>query len=485
MAEELLKLKGVTRRVTSEFYIRDIELTVYKGEVLALAGKNAAGKSTLTGLINGTLPAESGRIFFEGREVKIAEPKDAVELGIVTLVQNNTGFPQFSVAENILFGNPKYYKTANLTRKRLCEICLPCFAALGIKLDPMGDYDALTPAQKQMADIARAYLFEAKLIIMDEPSSRLPESECETLYDMVKKLRQGGVSIIYITHRLHEIIELADRVAFIEHGEIKDVRAAAGMTELDLIEGVEGHSVNDIYGREPNEPGEPVLELSHVKSEVLDDVSLTVCGGEVLALLCGAESSGAGLYRVLLGLAPYSGGIKVCGADVNIKNPLIADSLRISAAVDESTERCLQSYNSTGGSKTGGGALLVARCKEYTEAMGRMFSKVVVPGALRRGEYMTGGYRQRELVARAMARDADIYILVDATNGIDLQAKMQVYTKLNKLAKRGCAVLYFTNDISEALGLADKIIVLGKNTVVFDTYAKETDADTLKKLLKV
>ena len=485
MPQELLRLENVTRRITSEFYIRGASLIIYKGEVLALAGKNAAGKSTFSGVINGVLPAESGRIFFEGQEVAIKDTIKATELGIITLMQNNRGFAELSTADNILFGNPKYYKSGSLTPRKMREVCLKCFEALGIELDPLAHFGTLTPAQKQMAAIARAYLFDAKLIIMDEPSSHLPENECEVLYKAVQSLRSAQVSVLYITHRLNEIIKLADRVAFIERGEIKKVQSAEGLTELDLIEGIEGYRVTDIYSKLPVELGDPVLELDNICGGCAENISLTLRRGEVVSILSGVGQCGVAICHVLLGLVKYSGTIKVCGKVANLQNPLVSNALRIAAAVDEKTEQQLENYDSEGGKKTGALAVLMANIKHNTSGMGRMLSNVLGMDSMRQREYMTGGFKQKELVARAMARDADIYLLVNATNGIDLQAKMGIYKNINDLAKRGCGVLYFTNDATEAVGIADRVIVLGENTVVFDTYAKETDTDTLVKLLKM
>ncbi|MEG0272459.1 MAG: ATP-binding cassette domain-containing protein [Hydrogenoanaerobacterium sp.] len=485
MPQELLRLQGVTRRITSEFYIRCAELTVYKGEVLALAGKNAAGKSTVINLINGSMPAESGHIFFEGNEIKIAAPADAVEHGIVTLVQNNKGFEQLSVADNILFGNSKYYKNGNFSSKKLGEICEPCFKALNIQLNSASKFSSLSPAQKQLAAIARAYLFDAKLIIMDEPSSHLPDNECEVLYNAVSSLRAAGVSVIYITHRLNEILRLADRVAVIEHGEIKTVQAVQGLTEADLIELTEGYRVGDIYGKELVERGESLLELNNVCGEFLQDISFNLYRGEIRAVLGGAGQCALQLCHVLLGLAPHGGDIIVLGKTVKLQSPLEANSLRIAAAVDGETEKRLECYDSAGGQKTGALTVLKAKLKESTQAMGRMLGNVFGTQMLSHAEYMTGGYLQRELIERTIARDCDIYILVDATNGIDLQAKMRIYQKVNMLKKRGCGILYFTNDAEEAMGIADRITVLSGNTVVFDEYAEETDLQSVKKLLKV
>ncbi|WP_312643495.1 ATP-binding cassette domain-containing protein [Hydrogenoanaerobacterium sp.] len=483
MAQELMRLEQVTRRITSEFYIRNIDLTINKGEVLALAGKNAAGKSTLASVINGFLPADSGRIYFEGRPVKISEPAVATKLSIVTLMQNNQGFEQMSVADNILFGNDQYYKTGRMSPRRLCAVCSECFETLGIDIDPSKPFYTLTSAQKQAAAIARAYLSDAKLIIMDEPSSHLPHKECSVLYDMVHALRKTGVSILYITHRLDEIIALADRVVFVERGELKEVRETAGMTELDLIEAIEGFQVSDIYSKQQLELGEPVLEVASISAGHAKDISFTLHKSEIIALVSDSGLCAQSVYRMLAGLLEYTGGIKVAGREVRIDNPITADALRIVSAIDEDTEEQLQNYDSDGGRKAGKLALLSAKMRDTINAMGKMLHNVVGVNTQRK-EYMTGGYRQRELVQRALAKDGDIFVLVDPTNGVDLQTKLRIYNEIAGQAKRGRGILYFTNDVNEAIGLADRILVLGRNTIVFDKSAKETDADTLTKLLK-
>lgn len=483
MPEQLLRLENVTRRITSEFYIRGIDLTLYRGEVLALAGKNAAGKSTLAGVVNGALPADSGRIWFEGRAVEIDSPAAAMELGIVTLAQNTPGFEDLTVADNVLMGNPKYFKTGGLTPKRMRAVCQPCFDELGIAVDPGARFGDLTPAQKQAVALARARLFDAKLIILDEPSSRLTETDCETLYRMVRRLRGAGVSILYITHRLREILALADRVAFVERGEIKLVRETAGLTELDLIEQIEGHSVGDLYGRADRaEPGEPLLEVEHLSAGETRDVSLTVRHGELVAVLSDGGQGMQGLLHALLGLTSHTGVIRLDGREAALTSPLEADALRIVAAVDEDTEELLATYDSKGGRATGRLSALGAGWKQLTISMGRMTRKMV--GMKQEVEYMTGGFRQRELMQRTLGRDGDLYLMVDATNGVDFQTRLRIYNDLGALLARGRGVLYFTNDVAEAAGLADRVLVLRGNTIVFERYAKEIDAATLTKLLK-
>jgi|GEM_PF-1085712 len=483
MAQELMRLEQVTRRITSEFYIRKINLTINKGEVFALAGKNAAGKSTLASVMNGYLPADSGRIYFEGQQVQLPDPGAALKLGIITLMQNNQGFEQMPVADNVLFGNDKYYKTGKMSPRKLAAVCAECFEKLGIAIDPRAPFYTLTPAQKQAVAIARAYLFDAKLIIMDEPSSRLPQKECEVLYSTVRALRENGVSILYITHRLDEIIKLADRVAFIERGELKEVRSTADMTELDLIEAIEGFRVDNIYSKEPLELGEPVLKVQNLSAGQAKDINFTLHKSEVIALVSDLGMCAQSIYRTLNGLLQYNGSIQVDGKEVKIDNPLTANSLRIVSAIDEDMEETLSNYDSKDGRAVGRFAVLSARFRDTINGVGKMLNNVVGL-KLQQKEYMTGGYRQKELVLRTLAKDGDIYILVDPTNGIDLQTKMRVYSDIAQLAKHGKGILYFTNDVHEAVGLADRILVLGTNTIVFDKNAKETDASTLAKLLK-
>ena len=300
---------------------------------------------------------------------------------------------------------------------------------------------------------------------------------------MVRRLRGAGVSILYITHRLREILALADRVAFVERGEIKLVRETAGLTELDLIEQIEGHSVGDLYGRADRaEPGEPLLEVEHLSAGETRDVSLTVRHGELVAVLSDGGQGMQGLLHALLGLTSHTGVIRLDGREAALTSPLEADALRIVAAVDEDTEELLATYDSKGGRATGRLSALGAGWKQLTISMGRMTRKMV--GMKQEGEYMTGGFRQRELMQRTLGRDGDLYLLVDATNGVDLQTRLRIYNDLGALLARGRGVLYFTNDAAEAAGLADRVLVLRGNTIVFERYAKEIDAATLTKLLK-
>lgn len=480
MGQELLRLDNVTRRITSEFYISGINLTVSKGEVLALAGKNAAGKSTLTGVINGNLPADSGRIYFDGAEVKIPSPIEALHLGIVTLSQNNAGFDNLPVCDNVLMGNPKYFKTGSLSHRKLSAVCAEAFEKLDIQVSPMQIFSSLTPAQKQAVAVARAYLSDPKLIIMDEPSSRLPERECDILYQTVRALKEAGVAVIYITHRLGEIIQLADRVALVEHGEIKELRDVPGMTELDLIEMIEGFKVTDIYSKEEVAQGEVVLSVKNFSAPDAKNISFELHQGEIIGFLGGAGACGRSIYRLLCGLQDYEGEVEIAGKLVKLNHPLQSDANRIVAAIDEETEQMMQSFDAKQG--TGFLARFFSDTKENIRQVGSTLGNIA--GLRKSEEYMTGGFRQKELLLRTLGKDGDIYVLVDPTNGIDLQTRMKIYVSIVGLAKRGRGVLFFTNDPGEAAGLADRVIVLGKDEIVFDTNAKKTDIETLTKLLK-
>ena len=483
MAQELLRLENITRRITSEFYIRGVDLTVYRGEVLALAGKNAAGKSTLSAVINGSLPADSGRIRLDGNEITIRSPEDARALGIVTLQQNNAGFPEMSVADNILFGNPRHYVAGVIGTKRLFTICEECFTALQIQLDARARFGSLTPAQKQLAALARAYLSNARLIIMDEPSSHLPQREYQTLCGVVRALREAGVSVLYITHRLGEILELCDRVAVIQRGEVREVRNVSGMTELDLIEAIEGYRVESVYGRREGELGGPLLEArGFLPRGASTPVSFTLREGGLLAVLGGADSFAPLLCRALCGLERSTGGLLQRGEALRLQSPLDADAHRIVCAVDESTEATLRHYDSKGGKSTGTLARLTAGLQNTTEALGRVFSGFVGTNRLHHTEYMTGGYRQRELMQRTMARDGDIYILVNPVNGVDLQTRLGIYADIRRAQECGRGVILFTGDMEEALGLADTLLLLRPQGEALTLSAQETSPQELRKL---
>lgn len=485
MAEVLLRLDNITRRITSEFYIRNVDLTVYKGEVLALAGKNAAGKSTLSAVVNGALPADSGRIWLDGAEVRITSTAEAQRLGIITLAQNNGGFPDMSVADNVLFGNKKYYVSGTIGTRKLFEICAGCFRELGIAVDSTLPFGRLTPAQRQLTLLARAYLAEARLVIMDEPSSHLPQAEQETLYRVVRALRDKGVSILYITHKLSEILELCDRVAFVRRGELAAVREVAGMTELDLIEEIEGFRVENIYGTRERALGGPLLEARGlVTADSVCPLSFTLREGGLTAVLGGAGSGARTLCCALCGLAPHKGDTLVRGEEAALTSPLEADARRIVCAVDEKTEEAVSHYDSKGGKHKGVLYRALAGVMETTSTLGRALGGITGADRLRHGEYMTGGYRQRELMLRVMGRDADIYLLAEPSNGVDLQTRMAIYADIRRAQERGRGIVLFTGDPAEALGLADDIIVLKSGGAVAFS-AKETSVEELKNSLHV
>lgn len=471
---ELLRLEHVSRRISSEFYLRDICLTLAQGQVHALVGRNASGKSTLLSVLMGIHPADSGTLFIRGRQVDIRDPQAAGANGIMIISQNQQMFENLKVYENIYFGQELTVGggIGMLSNRKMIENVNAAFQQMHVEINPMCTYGSLTPAERQLTAIVRAVLCRADIILLDEPATHLNPQEKQRLYEAVHALRQQGCSFLIVSHDPDEVLTLADEVSVMEDGKIVRTAPIAEFDRYALIEAAYGIKAAELYHRERIEQGAEILHADNLSGGGFADVCFCLHSGELKALLGNAKSGKLELARALSGLEKRTGRLVIAEKELAAGAPLAtvrAGLVLASSEQDEAVFRECESVTDAGGKDSRIGRMSLSM-KLFAAEMSKTFGAYVGMKPLK--EYVTGGNRQRELIERALRKQASVYILCDPSAGVDVPARVYLYDQISRLLHKGAAVLLLTSDPDEALGLADSVMVMQDGRVVLDRPAE-------------
>lgn len=471
MAEVLLQLSKITKSFGAVQALRGVSFWLEAGEVHALLGENGAGKSTLVKVVTGAHQADGGVMEVCGEEVSHLTPAGARELGIACVYQQPALFPDLSVAENIslrlekpgIFSRVKW----KAQRARAAEL----LEKIGAEISPEAEVRSLSMPEQQFVEIACALASGARIVIMDEPTASLTQKEQHLLFKVVRDLRESGVGVVYISHRLEEIFALADRVTVLRDGESVGTNAVDDLTEAQMIRLMVGREVSSIYPPAEGEAGEVVLSVKNLGCVAggVSGVDLEVRAGEIVGL---AGLVGAGrteLARVVFGITPADvGEVFLNGKKVVIRSPREAIAHGI-AYVPEDRRRhgvVLEmpvSENITMASHEKlfpGGVLTFAVETEVAKNFIRDLG-IKTSGPDARGGSLSGGNQQKVSVARWLATEPKFLILDEPTQGVDVGAKSEIHRIIRELAKEGLAVLMISSDLPEIVGMSDRVAVMG------------------------
>lgn len=466
----LLQLSGIAKSFGAARALKGVSFGLEAGEVHALLGENGAGKSTLIKVITGAHRADGGTMEVNGEEVSDLTPAAARELGIACIYQQPALFPDLSVAENIAL---RLEKTGLLARVKWAarrERAAELLERIGAEISPDAEVRSLSMPEQQLVEIACALGTGARIVIMDEPTASLTQKEQHLLFKVVRDLRESGVGVIYISHRLEEIFALADRVTVLRDGESVGTNPIDGLTEAQMIRLMVGREVEAIYPPAEGEPGEVVLSVKGLSCAAggIEGVDLDVRAGEIVGL---AGLVGAGrteLARVLFGITPADGGkIFLNGKTVRIRSPREAISHGI-AYVPEDRRRhgvILDMAISANMTMASHGKFFPKGLLDFraeSEASQKFIRDLGIkasgPDAL--GGSLSGGNQQKVSVARWLATEPKLLILDEPTQGVDVGAKGEIHRIIRGLAKEGLAVLMISSDLPEVLGMSDRVAVM-------------------------
>jgi rhamnose transport system ATP-binding protein len=471
----LLKLTGIARSFGGVQALRGVSFDLHAGEVHALVGENGAGKSTLIKIICGAEQPDDGEIDFAGNRLENLDPHRARRLGIAVIHQQPALFPDLSVAENIALGTefPRFWQPVRWKFRRAAAARI--LHEIGARIDPDEEVGRLSMPEQQLVEIARALSGEARLLILDEPTASLSESETAHLFSIVRRLKSQGVGLIYISHRLDELPQIADRVTVLRDGEIVETRRMAEAGRADLVRLMVGRELATVFPRTFAPPGDVLLEARRISSRAagIHDVSLSIHAGEIVGL---AGLMGAGrteLASVLFGLSPADAGeILVRGRKVTIGSPVEAGQLGL-ALVPEDRRRHGVVLDMTVAANTS--LALLARQLRFRfcdfsaerQLAGGFVERfgVRTPSVEARVGNLSGGNQQKVALARWLATNPVVLILDEPTQGIDIGAKAEIHRLMNELADRGLSVLMISSDLPEVLGMSDRILVMHAGTI--------------------
>jgi rhamnose transport system ATP-binding protein len=476
IVDHLLVLTDIRKSFGGIRALDGVSFELQPGEVHALVGENGAGKSTLIKIITGALQADGGTLAVDGQVLTANDPVISRSLGIAAIYQQPALFPDLSVAENIALGlEPTgWWRRVRwrVRRQRAREL----LARVGADIDPDAAVQRLTMPEQQLVEIARALGAQARVLIMDEPTASLSDREVERLLRVMRELRGQDVGIVYISHRLDELFQIADRVTVLRDGRSLGTRPMTGVDRAELIRLMVGREISSASPRRVVPPGDTILELAGVgcRTSGVHDVSLSVRAGEILGL---AGLVGAGrteLARVLFGLSPADAGtIKLHGRPVVIDSPARAVQLGLAYAPEDRRRHGVILDLPVAANVTLAildrvarfGWLDFARERAVTETFVRRLG--IKTASIREPVgNLSGGNQQKVAVARWLATEPAVLILDEPTQGVDVAAKAEIHRLMNELAGRGLALLMISSDLPEVLTVSDRIAVMHRGTVV-------------------
>lgn len=476
----LLEMKGISKRFLGVRALKGVDFELRRGEVHALVGENGAGKSTLMKVLTGIYQPDDGEIFFEGKPYAVKNIGEAQALGIAMIHQELNMMNDLTVAQNVFIGR-EIKKGFWLKDAEMVKETQKIFDRIGIKIDPKMQLGRLTVGKQQMVEIAKAVSRDCKLLILDEPTAALTQTEIEELFRIMEDLKAKGIGMIYISHRMDEINRISDRITVMRDGEYVGTVDTASVTKDDVINMMIGRVVYEdpkTHSEVPDD-AEVVLEVKHLSSgNAFNDVSFTLRRGEILGF---SGLMGAGrteVARAIFGADPHdSGEIFVNGKRVNIKTPedavklgigyLSEDRKRYGLLLDKSiTENsALASID-----KYTKGIFINDRRAKAEAKEENLKLRTKTPSMDQLLKNLSGGNQQKVIIARWLIRNSDILIFDEPTRGIDVGAKSEIYTLMNQLTKQGKSIIMISSELVEILRMSDRVLVMceGKKTGELD-----------------
>ena len=484
-----IRLVSIGKRYAGTSALDDVSLEIRAGTVHALVGANGAGKSTLGKVIGGVVRPDDGEMFVDGRAVKYATPRDARGDGIATIAQELALAPAMSVLENVFLGiEPRRLGLVN--RRAMRQQYAELIARSGFELNGDVNVGSLRTADRQKVEILRAVNTDARVIVMDEPTSSLTSVETEALHRMTRSLRDQGKTIVYVSHFLDEVLDLADTVTVMRSGHLVRTALAAAETEESLVAGMFGAAAEAEQFEKPPPSTAPVmLAVEGLRRKgVLSDVSLTVRQGEIVGLAGLVGSGRTELARAIAGADPIDGGkITVDGKERRIRSPAHALAAGIAFLTEERKKDGLFMELSLAANTTFADVPAVSARGILRRAVERHRTRQLLeslnvdpplPGA--RANSLSGGNQQKVLFARWLFCNPKVLVLDEPTRGVDVAARAAIHRLINDLAKEGAAVLLISSEIEEVLGLAHRVLVMRRGAITREFAADPPLGDVME-----
>lgn len=489
MSGALLKVRALKKSFNGIEVLHSVDFEAQAGKVTALVGENGAGKSTLMKILMGEYTADSGEIRLEGKQVQFTSPHQALTSGISMIFQEMSPFPELTVAENIYMGREPC-RFGFLKKKEQRRMAEQKLKELGVNLDADRKVKTLTVSELQLLEITKAVSYDSKVVIMDEPTSSLTDSEVSLLFQMIETLKKKQVAVIYISHKLDELFRIADQICVLRDGKMISSRPVSEVNREVMISEMVGRTMDQIYPTVEKTIGETVFRVENLtRRGVFEDISFEIKKGEILGIAGMVGSGRTEVAEALFGVEKYqSGRIYLKGKEIKIGNT--RDAIHCGMAlIPEDRARC--GLNLRGTIKAnmcttildqiGKGKGLIANKraeKQKTEEMSQKM-RIKMNSIEQLAMYLSGGNQQKIVVGKWLLTEPEIVMMDEPTRGIDVGAKYEIYQLIKQLAKEGKAVLIISSEMTELLGICDRILILREGRLVGEMDAKEATQEKI------
>ncbi|MGM9615626.1 MAG: sugar ABC transporter ATP-binding protein [Oscillospiraceae bacterium] len=490
MTEErvpLIELKNITKIFPGVKALSDVCFTLYPGECHALCGENGAGKSTLIKVMTGAHQADGGEYFIDGKPVHISSTQEGIALGVSCVYQELSIAPQLDVAKNLYIGNLPM-KGKFIDHKKLYKDSAEILSQLGMNISPKTIAGDLSVGQQQMIEIGRALTRNARCIIMDEPTSSLSEAETETLFKIIDILQKRGIAIIYISHKLDEVMQLSDRITVIRDGQNIITMNTADATQEMLITNMLGRELDTMYDKQTIEFGDTVLSVKNLTSPgVFENISFDVRAGETVGFFGLVGAGRSEIMRAIFGVDKYAeGSVTIGGEPLKPGNPSAAIEAGIGFCTEDRKKEGLMLrlsilLNMTLVKLPNISSVGVIDRKKQKELGDHYVDAISIktPSLAQLAGNLSGGNQQKVVVAKWLMMNPKVLIVDEPTRGIDVGSKAEIYSLLTELAKQGVAVIVVSSEIEEILGTCDRVITICEGKMTADYQAKGLEAETV------
>ena len=479
-----IEMRGINKAFGSNQVLKDAGFLLKDGEVHALMGENGAGKSTLMKILTGVYTKDAGTIYVDGKEVSYKNPQEAEKAGIVFIYQELNVLFDLTVEENLFMGKELTKGFGICDKKAMRKKAQEIMDRMGVNIPVTAQMSDLSVGQQQMVEICKALMVDAKVLIMDEPTAALTQSETEVLFEVIKSLRAKGVSIVYISHRMEEIFELCDRITVLRDGSYIDTKYIKDINMDDIVQMMIGRTIGERFPKRDVQMGKEVIRVEGLTSgKLFKNVNFSVRAGEVLGV---SGLMGAGrteIMQAIFGNIPVeSGKIYIDGKEVTIKNPRQAIAAGIGFITeDRKTEGLLleksiaENIEIVNLNKVSKNSVISMAKQKALVKKGIEEFRIKCFGPDHECNNLSGGNQQKVVLAKWIYTDPKILILDEPTRGVDIGAKKEIYSVINDLAAKGVAVIMVSSELPEVLGMSDRIMVVHEGKVTGIVEASEVD----------
>ncbi|MFK8111461.1 MAG: sugar ABC transporter ATP-binding protein [Rubripirellula sp.] len=492
VAQPLLEVRKVTKRFAGVTALKDVDASFARGEVHAVIGENGAGKSTLMKILAGVQPQDAGEVWFDGRQVAIDSVQTALDLGIALIHQELNLADNLDVGANIYLGREPL-RFGLIDFQRIQKDSVQFLQMVGLNVDPSTIVGNLTIGVQQLIEIAKALSVDAKMLIMDEPTSSLSQHETEALFEVIESLRERGVTVVYISHRLAEIKRIADRVTVLRDGENAGELSREEISHDAMVELMVGRDISQYYARADHEIGAPVLKVEGLRTSAwpAHQCTFQVGAGEMVGV---AGLVGAGRTEMMTSIfgvgQPLSGSVEVDGRTIDLRNCRDAIDAGMAMVPEDRKQQGLilemgirNNIGLPGLSRHKLAGVFLNRAQEQhdSDEMIREM-KIKTPNDMQQTQYLSGGNQQKVVIGKWLSMHPKVLLLDEPTRGVDIGAKQEIYRLMEELAERGVAILFVSSEMEEVMSMSDRAIVMHEGRITGELSQDEMTEEAIMQL---